>query len=241
MIDPAKDAAYAARQFDHRRCGAGAGSGRCRNREISRRPIFFVIAPASRSGSASVRRKAWDPILDWARNVLGADFTVGDGVVHVRQPQAALAAAARHIPSDPWRLGALHSATTLTGSALIGLALLSGRLSADAAWEAAHVDEDWNMEQWGSDEIALARRAARFAELQAAAAALAGLSIPAMPENALAAGDAHMPRQRRRAVTAINDEIVALRLAADRFVDRGVQNSSVRDARSGLRRSAASF
>ncbi len=117
--------------------------------------------------------KAWDPILDWARNALGADFAVGDGVVHVRQSQAALAAAARHIPSDPWRLGALHSATTLTGSALIGLALLSGRLSADAAWAAAHVDEDWNMEQWGSDDIALARRAARFAELQAAAAALA--------------------------------------------------------------------
>jgi chaperone required for assembly of F1-ATPase len=39
-------------------------------------------------------------------------------------------------------------------------------------WTAAHVDEDWNMDQWGRDEIALARRAARLAEMQAAATVL---------------------------------------------------------------------
>jgi chaperone required for assembly of F1-ATPase len=37
----------------------------------------------------------------------------------------------------------------------------------------AHVDEDWNMEQWGRDELALKRRACRFAEMQAAASVLA--------------------------------------------------------------------
>ena len=42
-------------------------------------------------------------------------------------------------------------------------------LKADEAWQAAHVDEDWNIEQWGRDELALERRAFRFAELQAAA------------------------------------------------------------------------
>jgi chaperone required for assembly of F1-ATPase len=31
------------------------------------------------------------------------------------------------------------------------------------------VDEDWQMNQWGRDEIALARRAARWREMQAAA------------------------------------------------------------------------
>ena len=62
--------------------------------------------------------------------------------------------------------------TTLTGSALLALALARGRLSAEETWQAAHVDEDWNMEQWGRDEIALARRAFRAAELQAAATVL---------------------------------------------------------------------
>ena len=69
----------------------------------------------------------------------------------------------------------MHTVTTLTGSALIALALLRARLTADEAWQAAHVDEDWNMEQWGRDELALERRAFRFAELQAAATVLRSL------------------------------------------------------------------
>jgi chaperone required for assembly of F1-ATPase len=118
----------------------------------------------------------WDPILRWAKSELGADFKTGEGVVHVMQPAAALQAASDAIPDDAWRLGALHSATTLTGSALLALALMRGELSVDDAWRAAHVDEDWNMEQWGCDEIALERRAYRLAEMQAAATVLRNFS-----------------------------------------------------------------
>jgi chaperone required for assembly of F1-ATPase len=115
----------------------------------------------------------WDPVLAWAREALGARFVLAQGVVHVAQPDRAIAAARAVIPNDPWRLGALHAITTLTGSALLALALAGGHLTADEAWDAAHVDEDWNMEQWGRDEIALARRAARRAEMDAAAMVLA--------------------------------------------------------------------
>ena len=66
----------------------------------------------------------------------------------------------------------MHSITTLTGSALIALAAAAGALSVDAAWAAAHVDEDWNMDFWGRDEPALERRAFRFAEMQAAGTVL---------------------------------------------------------------------
>jgi chaperone required for assembly of F1-ATPase len=123
-------------------------------------------------GLVERQRQHWDPILAWAHDDLGASFSLGEGVIHVAQPEAALAAAAAAIPDDPWRLGAVNSVTTLTGSALIALALLRGRLTPDQAWQAAHVDEDWNMEQWGRDELALERRAFRFAELQAAATTL---------------------------------------------------------------------
>jgi chaperone required for assembly of F1-ATPase len=54
----------------------------------------------------------------------------------------------------------------------MAIAVAAGALSADAAWAAAHVDEDWNMEFWGRDQLALERRAARFAEMQAAATVL---------------------------------------------------------------------
>jgi chaperone required for assembly of F1-ATPase len=86
-----------------------------------------------------------------------------------------VAAARAAIPADPWQLGALSSITTLTGSALIAFALLRGRVTVEQAWTAAHVDEDWNMELWGRDELALQRRAFRFEEMQAAATVLRSL------------------------------------------------------------------
>ena len=144
------------------------GRLRPRSKNISR-PIFCFIAPLRPLKLRDRQAQQWDPILAWARDALGADFKLGEGIVHVAQPEAALKAAAAAIPTDPWQLGAVHVVTTLTGSALIALALLRGRLTAEAAWQAAHVDEDWNMEQWGKDEMALERRAFRFAELQAAA------------------------------------------------------------------------
>jgi chaperone required for assembly of F1-ATPase len=116
--------------------------------------------------------RLWDPMLVWAREALGARFILAQGVVHAAQPESAIAAARAAIPIDPWRLGAVHVITTLTGSALLALALLRGQLTADEVWTAAHLDEDWNMEQWGHDEIALARRASRRAELDAAATML---------------------------------------------------------------------
>jgi chaperone required for assembly of F1-ATPase len=131
------------------------------------------------SGPEQLRERQaalWDPILAWARDALGAQFKLAEGVIHVSQPDATLRAAAAAIPSDPWRLGAVHVITTLTGSALIALALLRGAVTAEAAWEAAHVDEDWNMARWGRDEMALARREFRFAEFTAAVAVLRELT-----------------------------------------------------------------
>jgi chaperone required for assembly of F1-ATPase len=114
------------------------------------------------------QERYWDPILAFARDDLAARFVVTQGVNFVTQPADAIEAARHAIPDDPWRLGAVHAVMTLTGSALIALALARGAISPDAAWAAAHVDEDWNMEQWGRDELALARRKARLAEMQAA-------------------------------------------------------------------------
>jgi chaperone required for assembly of F1-ATPase len=123
-------------------------------------------------GLVDRQKRHWDPILDWARETLGANFAVGEGVIHVAQPKEALNAASAAIPTDPWRLGAVHAVTTLTGSALIALAVAQARLTAEEAWAAAHVDEDWNIEQWGRDDEAFARRALREAELHAAAKVL---------------------------------------------------------------------
>jgi chaperone required for assembly of F1-ATPase len=133
--------------------------------------LVFYRAPGP-AGLVAWQAEAWDPVLAWVRETLGARFVLAEGIAFVAQPADALAAASSAIPTDPWRLGAMHAITTLTGSALIAIALSRGALSVDAAWAAAHVDEDWNMKFWGRDALALERRAARFAEMQAAAIVL---------------------------------------------------------------------
>jgi chaperone required for assembly of F1-ATPase len=117
-----------------------------------------------------VQREAqhWDPVLDWARDNLGAHFILAEGVMHVSQPEPAIAAACAALPSDPWAIAAAHVVTTVTGSALLALALIHGVCDPDQVWAAAHVDEDWNAEQWGVDEEAAARRATRQVDFRAA-------------------------------------------------------------------------
>ncbi|WP_398481312.1 ATP12 family chaperone protein [Tardiphaga sp.] len=118
---------------------------------------------------------AWDPVLFWVAEELNAHFILAEGVMHVGQPAQALAAAQAALPTDSWRVAALHMVTTITGSALLALALLRGRLSADEVWAAAFVDEDWNAEKWGLDEEAAARRAARKVDFEGAVAVLRAL------------------------------------------------------------------
>ena len=127
---------------------------------------------------ALVAREAahWDPLLFWAADTLGAHFILAEGIVHVRQPESAIAAARAALPADPWSIAALHVITTLTGSALLALALLRGVVDPDQAWAAAHVDEDWNIEKWGVDEEVAARRAARLVDFRAAARILEALN-----------------------------------------------------------------
>ena len=131
---------------------------------------------------AARQAAAWDPVLAWARDAFGARFTLAAGVMHVAQPEAAVAAVRRAVEqavgqgaAAPFRLGALHMTTTLTGSALLALAVLAGRLPAAEAWAATHVDEDYQIERWGDDEEAAMRRERRWADMQAADALAAAV------------------------------------------------------------------
>ena len=126
---------------------------------------------------ALVAREArhWDPILFWAAETLGAHFMLAQGVMHVCQPDQAIAAARGALPDDPWAVAALHVITTVTGSALLALALFHRVIDPDQAWAAAHVDEDWNAEKWGVDEEAATRKAAKLIDFNAAAGVLEAL------------------------------------------------------------------
>ncbi|HBF29960.1 ATP12 family chaperone protein [Rhizobium sp.] len=112
----------------------------------------------------------WDPVLGWLTDNHGAQFLQTSGVIHVQQPQDAVDAFHRAVQSynTVFALASLHLMTSLTGSAILALALADGHLSLEQAWTLAHLDEDWTDEHWGTDSEAEARRKARFVDMQAA-------------------------------------------------------------------------
>lgn len=125
---------------------------------------------------AKAQAALWDKVLDYAREKLGARLICAEGVNYVEQPgsaRRAILAAVQRIAGTgaaaPFALAALHVMTTLTGSALLALAVADGMLTPEEAWRAAHVDEDHQMKVWGADDEALARRARRWTEMEAAA------------------------------------------------------------------------
>lgn len=136
---------------------------------------------------AAAQSAAWDPLVAFAREKLGAKLALAEGVMFIEQPLAALDAFARalreHVGEGagaPLKLAALGVMTTLTGSAVIAFATALREIDVAAAWDAAHVDEDWQMRAWGADAEAMARRAARFHEFEAAAT-LSRHSTPERP------------------------------------------------------------
>jgi chaperone required for assembly of F1-ATPase len=118
----------------------------------------------------ALQAKHWDPVIAFAKSDLGAPMRLAAGVMHVAQPEASLQEIERRLEGfDAWRLGVLHVLTGLGGSALLALAVALQLLSPEEAWAAAHVDEDWQISQWGVDDEARLRRANRWRDFAAAA------------------------------------------------------------------------
>ena len=116
-------------------------------------------------GLVDRQAQSWDRVLDWAQECHQLRFICVAGIIYASQPEATLAAAHGVLSAlDAYTLTAVHNLTTLTGSALLAMALVDGEISADEGWNAAHVDEDWNADQWGSDDDAIARRKLRRIE-----------------------------------------------------------------------------
>jgi chaperone required for assembly of F1-ATPase len=116
------------------------------------------------------QHERWDPLLAWVTDHFGARLHTTAGVMPVRQAEECILRLGEAVAGlDAYALAAGHVITTLTGSAVLALAFLHGRLSAEEAWEAAHVDEDFQIEQWGEDSEARKRRELRRAEMLAAA------------------------------------------------------------------------
>lgn len=119
---------------------------------------------------AARQQSVWQPLVDWATARYDAALAVTSGIVPTPQSPAALKAFAAAVAAqDDFRLTALHELTAACGSLVIALAVLEGRLAAEDAFAASQLDESFQIEAWGADSEATARRAALAADIAAAA------------------------------------------------------------------------
>jgi chaperone required for assembly of F1-ATPase len=113
-------------------------------------------------GLARRQGDAWDPLLAWVDEALGARLVSVEGVVHVAQPPDSLARLGAAVRAHgPWELTALHDLVSISGSLVIGLAVSHAHLDAATAWPLSRIDEDWQIEEWGEDDEAAAVAARR--------------------------------------------------------------------------------
>ncbi len=128
---------------------------------------YRAEAPPELAKSQQMR---WQPLLDWAADAFGARLRVTAGVSPVTQPKAALRALRTAVHAlDDMELAVLSTVTAATGSLIVALALLEGRIGADEAFEISQMDESFQMARWGEDEEAEDRRRRLRADIRAAA------------------------------------------------------------------------
>jgi chaperone required for assembly of F1-ATPase len=113
---------------------------------------------------------AWDAYLNWIRDEYSVRLSITEGVMHVRQPVESIEALGQVLVTyaDSHSLTCLHAMTTLMGSAVLALAVATRHATPEEAWGAAHLDEDWTIENWGPDDEAIQRRDYRWLEMIAA-------------------------------------------------------------------------
>ncbi len=121
---------------------------------------------------------AWGPYLDWLAEAHDVRLVLVVGVIHTEQPPNALAVLRERVAThDDIALAGLHDLTALSGSLVLALAVSEGHAGADAVWKASRVDEEWQAEQWGPDDLAIEAAAKKERDFLAATNLLALLRV----------------------------------------------------------------
>ncbi|CBJ25926.1 similar to ATP synthase mitochondrial F1 complex assembly factor 2 [Ectocarpus siliculosus] len=100
------------------------------------------------------QRQLWSPLRDWTEEALGIPVATTTEIHRTPQhPPEALARARDLLESlDEWGLAAVQSATMECKSLVIALALLFRKTTVEKAFDAARLEEEYNVERWGMIE-----------------------------------------------------------------------------------------
>lgn len=112
----------------------------------------------------------WQPVRDAFAKRTGIALQTTSALAQIAQDARLATRIFQELESlDPFALAALSQMTSLMGSVVLALSVLWKGMTPEQAWQAAHVDEDYQMSQWGEDWEAQARREHRARDFFAAA------------------------------------------------------------------------
>lgn len=126
---------------------------------------YFALTPPD---LVKRQEEAWLPLLKWLADTHGIVLERVNGIKYHNQPPESLEKLNALINGlDAATFTIVQAVTAGLGSVAIALALADGWLDADGAFEAATVDENFQLETWGEDELARKRLEGVRAELSA--------------------------------------------------------------------------
>lgn len=103
-----------------------------------------------------LQAKKFDPWLDWAEQEFGARLGTTTNLQPPAMPLAALENMRNTaLEMQPFLLTALTHATSILGSAILGFAMVRGKVDANTAFALSRLEEDWQSRQWGEDDEAV--------------------------------------------------------------------------------------
>ncbi len=118
----------------------------------------------------ALQHERWQPLLDWAAEVWGARLNVTSGVLPIDQPSEAIDALKKAVEGlNDAEMTALATAVQVSGSLVVGLALVLGQIDDEAAFEVSQLDESYQIDRWGDDIEAVERRQRLREDIRAAA------------------------------------------------------------------------
>ena len=104
-------------------------------------------------------RKIWDPIVEWAKQSMEANYVTSESLEVPIENNASLPRLQVFLEGlSNKELAAFYEASRITKSVLLAAALVRKRLTAEDAFRAAFLEEIWQADKWGHDEEADKRR-----------------------------------------------------------------------------------
>lgn len=136
---------------------------------FSNSDMLYYRGDENQQALADHQAEKWDPLLDWARQRYDVSFTLTRGIIHQEQSKETISRLSEAVEGqDDFTVAAMLSMVGLAGSLVAVLALVEGAFDADSLWPLVNLEELWQEQQWGRDDLAVETREIKWAEFLAA-------------------------------------------------------------------------